>query len=380
MLKLNDMDWQEIVDKYDLDIHYDTLRKAQQTIFGGAFVSEYMKLHNVSDKNTLQQVKNIVGEQFLLKKQLQTEKNTISKIKNEFVKSISIAEEIIEAMRNEGLHITIPETCKTPIIDTSEKTMVLIISDWHIGYKIINCKGNYYNYEIANERINKLIGACKKYIDLYDIKKVFVYNIGDTVEHSYMRKNQNQYCEFYYNEQVTKATKLIFRMLTELSEYGCNVVYDSIAGNHDRGSGDKTQNYDGDNVNGIITPVLKDFVELSENKRVFVIDRNHADNEIVTEINGVSIKLVHGDKNLKNDSLKNEISMDNEFYDMYITGHWHNFKCVAENRGRYVINNGCLSGFNDYSTAFGCATDAEQTIIILGQNEVELVKDINLFK
>ena len=30
-----DMDWQ--------DIHYDTLRKATQTIFGGAFVSEYFK-------------------------------------------------------------------------------------------------------------------------------------------------------------------------------------------------------------------------------------------------------------------------------------------------------------------------------------------------
>ena len=38
-----DLDWQEIIDKYGLDIHYDTLRKATQTIFGGAFVSEYFK-------------------------------------------------------------------------------------------------------------------------------------------------------------------------------------------------------------------------------------------------------------------------------------------------------------------------------------------------
>ena len=40
---LNDMDWSEIVDKYKLGIHYDTLRKASTTIFGGAFVSEYIQ-------------------------------------------------------------------------------------------------------------------------------------------------------------------------------------------------------------------------------------------------------------------------------------------------------------------------------------------------
>ena len=38
-----DLDWQEIIDKYELNIHYDTLRKATQTIFGGAFVYEYFK-------------------------------------------------------------------------------------------------------------------------------------------------------------------------------------------------------------------------------------------------------------------------------------------------------------------------------------------------
>ena len=39
-----DIDWQEIINKYNLNIHYDTLRKATQTIFGGAFVYEYLKL------------------------------------------------------------------------------------------------------------------------------------------------------------------------------------------------------------------------------------------------------------------------------------------------------------------------------------------------
>ena len=44
--RLTDIDWQEIIDKYNLSMHYDTLRKASQTIFGGAFVMEYFKYKN----------------------------------------------------------------------------------------------------------------------------------------------------------------------------------------------------------------------------------------------------------------------------------------------------------------------------------------------
>ena len=38
----DDIEWQDIVEKYNLGIHYDTLRKSQQpTPFGGAFIKEY---------------------------------------------------------------------------------------------------------------------------------------------------------------------------------------------------------------------------------------------------------------------------------------------------------------------------------------------------
>ena len=49
--KTIDLDWQEIVEKYNLKIHYDTMRKASQTIFGSAFVYEYLKNKLMSDNN-----------------------------------------------------------------------------------------------------------------------------------------------------------------------------------------------------------------------------------------------------------------------------------------------------------------------------------------
>lgn len=37
------VDWKKVKIKYDLPIHFDTLRKASQTIYGGAFVAEYYR-------------------------------------------------------------------------------------------------------------------------------------------------------------------------------------------------------------------------------------------------------------------------------------------------------------------------------------------------
>ena len=344
-LKLNDMEYQDIIDKYGIRMHYDSLRKSQQTPFGTVAATQYLLMKN-DNKSSMQKAKDIVGEQYLLKKQLQIE---------------------------------IQEYEYQPIVSNDNRTLVVFIGDWHIGYRIINCKGNYYNWEIANERINKLIDECYRLIKLYDIKNVKVFNVGDQLEGTYMRQTQNQYCEFLQGEQIEKCIKLTYRFLTALSKK-CNVTYDGIAGNHDRVNGDKTANYDGDNANSTITPVLAFLVEESKNQRIHIVERDYSDKEINTDINGVRFKIVHGHEHGKDDKskIKNEISMDNEFFDVYVEGHWHNFRCLSENHGRYIVTNGCLQGFNDYSTRFGCATCASQTAMIVDNGKVELIKDIQL--
>ena len=77
-------------------------------------------------------------------------------------------------------------------------------------------------------------------------------------------------------------------------------------------------------------------------------------------------------------NLSKIISSDNKFYDLIFSGHLHNFSIESENHGRYAISTGCLSGYNDYSKNFYCSTVASQTITILKDNEVEMIKDIQL--
>lgn len=379
MIGLNDDDWLEIINKNNLSIHYDTLRKAQQTPFGGYFVREYYKVKNMDNKTQINKAKELLGEQFILKKQLQSEKSEINKFKKEFVKSISIAEELAEIQRAEGFKVEVPEHCYNFVNIVSDYNMIVNISDWHIGYVINNCKGNYYNWEIANERVNQLINEIHKYAKLYNVKKIYVINTGDVIENVSMRKNQSQYCEFNQSEQINHAIKLIFRFLVAISD-NCEVEYDSIAGNHDRQNGDLSANLDGDNAETIIRDQIGNLIEIGKIEKITVIDRPHTDNEIIKEINGVLIKARHGHDVIKDDKrqLKADISMDEAFYKLLIKGHEHNFRCVSENKGRYIVSTGCLSGYNDYSTKFGCATNASQTIIILNQDKIELVKDVQL--
>lgn len=66
---INDIDWQEICNKYNLQISADTLRKANGTIFGGAFVAEYFnQKEDTSDDDAIAKMqKNFNSETFINK-------------------------------------------------------------------------------------------------------------------------------------------------------------------------------------------------------------------------------------------------------------------------------------------------------------------------
>jgi len=330
-------------------------------------------------KKKLDQVKEIVGELDIKKQQIRDQNRQLTALKKDFIKSISIAEDIKDYLKD-NCTIIIPEYCHKSLINNSRYEMIVHITDWHIGYIIDNCKGNYYNWEVANKRIDKLISECYKYIELYNISNIYVINTGDVIEHTYMRDNQSQFCEFTQSEQINKAIQIIYRFLCSLCKY-TNVQYDSIYGNHDRFNGDKKANLDGDNVEVIIREQLKTYVELSGNKRLTVVDRKHTDKEIVKNINGLSCKFIHGEDSSKDGkrAIRNEMSVDNKFYDVLFKGHLHNFNIESENNGRYVVYTGCLSGYNDYSIKFGASTYASQTICIVDSNgKVEMIKDVVL--
>lgn len=380
-----DLDWEDIVEVADLGIHRDTLRKASQTEFGGYNVYKIMKerlaeLQCGEDKSELNKLREKIGEFDIKKRQLQIERNGLNKLKRDLIPSIVVADELAQFMIDNNMQINIPEYCFESIEENeSEYEMIVNIADWHIGYIINNCKGNYFNWKVANKRIDKLIEQIHKNVKLYRINKIYVVNTGDVIEGTYMRKNQSQFCEFGQSEQINKAIELIYRFLVALCGMECNVVYTSIAGNHDRSNGDIKANLQGDNADVVIARQLSKYNEIAKNVRLTVVENDPFNDEVLLEVNGTKHKFIHGDKKVKDGDklLKSEMSMDDDSYTLW-RGHYHNFNVQSENNGRYIISSGCLSGFNDYSTAFGSSTTASQTIAIIGDGKIEVIKDIQL--
>lgn len=378
---LYDLDYIEMYEMlFDKTISSDEGRKRSYMLRDIIDKIKEEDIKSLADKTELQKLRDKIGEFDIKKRQLQIERNGLNKLKRDLIPSIVVADELAQFMEDNNMQINIPDYCFNRIEESeNEYEMIVNITDWHIGYLINNCKGNYFNWKIANKRIDKFIEEIHKNVKLYGINNIHVINTGDTIEHIYLRKNQSQFCEFGQSEQINKAIELIYRFLVALCGMNCNVVYTSIAGNHDRSNGDIKANLQGDNADVVIARQLNKYNEIAKNERLTIIENDPFNDEILLEVNGTKHKFIHGDKKVKDGDklIKSEMSMDDDSYTLW-RGHYHNFNVQSENNGRYIISSGCLSGFNDYSTAFGSSTTASQTIAIIGDGKIEVIKDIQL--
>lgn len=335
----------------------------------------------LSDKkgnNKLKEIKGELGELFVKEQQVKLEFSKLNKVKKDLVKTIAIADDIKELIREEVSEFT--ELPYEPIMRVSNNKLIVLLSDWHIGYVINDYKGNSFNYHIAQERLSKLLAETKKSCDLYNITDVVVVNAGDSTEGLYMRQNQSYECEYNLNEQIVKATRLLYGVCTSISEYA-NVEFVSVGGNHNRGAGSKDANIEGDNSNIIIVEMFKDFIELSKNNRIHVLETDFKDDSAVFEMCGKKVKVIHGDNRVKEGKklFDAEATMDKDFYDIILRGHFHNFNVETMNNGGYVITNGCLFGANPYSVKrMSCYGKAGQTLIIVNEGGIEAIKDVIL--
>lgn len=344
--------------------------------------------NSVTPKSHIERYQEVIKEYDVAKRMASFEKLQLSKMIREVAPSIAVSEDRKLFLLENDFKIDIPKYCYEPITKLSDNKMIVQITDWHIGYIIDGCKGNYFNYNIAKKRIEKLAYKIKQKAKLYGVNHIYVANTGDMVEHNYMRKNQSQFCEFGLMMQINKATELITALLVDLAEVAV-VEYNSLSGNHDRASGDKSQSFKGDNTNVVVNEDVKRNIELASLKaellgeelhRIIVHDYDPMQDEFFYKVNGKLHKFIHGDGKTNNSStlIKNEMSMDDGFYHLW-KGHLHNFNVISENNGRYILSGGCLSGYNDYSTKFGCSTVASQTLAIINiDGDFEEITDIQL--
>lgn len=352
--------------------------EVRKRCYGMKRLLEVLDSENLSKlpKNKLDEIREVIGELDIKKQEVRYKTTQLNKIKREFIKSVEISNDLKETIHNEI--DSFPKFEYLPI-KVSDNKLIVCLGDWHIGYVIKDYKGNIYNYEIAQKRLNILISEIEKTCNLYNITDITVVNLGDSIEHVSMRQNQSYECEFDLSQQIVKVTQLLFSFITKVSEFG-NVNFYSLGGNHNRQNGLKEANLEGDSTNVVITEMLKSFIELSENQRIFIGDTDYKDDSAVFNVNRIKIKAIHGDNRVsdKKKLYDGEATMDNSRYDIILRGHDHNFNIMSQNNG-YVITNGCLFGYNPYSVKkMSCSTNASQCLIVVGEDSIETIKNVDL--
>ena len=126
---LNDLDWDEIVTKYNLGIHRDVLRKAFQSPMGGYSLYKYLQeeqINNVEDDETIKLINDKIEELKKERYKLQATKIEYNRLLREQSRSELFNEGIENAINNLK-----PLNNNIAIIDNTntDKDAILFISD-----------------------------------------------------------------------------------------------------------------------------------------------------------------------------------------------------------------------------------------------------------
>lgn len=250
---------------------------------------------------------------------------------------------------------------------TSDSTVIVLLSDWHVGAEVFNKTTGGYNTTILIKRLKALFADIEYIVETNAPEEIKVYFLGDVVEGSYMRQQQSWANELTSAEQVSMGTRLITDFLTQTESLGLPVKFGIISGNHDRFSGDKNQSIYFDSVAYVILDTLMLLKEHGMLPNTSIIDNRDDIYRFEDTTYGKTYMAIHGDT-IKGRGANIPKLIKDHNIDYLLTGHVHNFQVNQEDYARMHIVTGSIMGANDYSASLNLALSTpSQTILVASE-------------
>lgn len=334
--EVNDLEWSEIVAKYNLNIANDTLRKASSTIFGGAFVKQYFQNKNDNEDNIKYdaQLREIRRE----KQKLFDERAAFNK-SNRDVARLQQDLEYLETLIKDTAY----EPFKVINREDKGKDLIVLLSDMHIGLENNSAFG-VYNSEIAKEMLAKYLGEVIKAIELYEIQNVYVIILGDNINgniHSTVRLQNREDVV----EQIQLASEMISDFVYQIAKNCNNVYVNAIGGNHSR-LGNKDDVLRDERLDNLVVWYSKAKLQNIDNI-IFAEEENIDATISKNTIRGKIYYSVHGDYDSYSENGINKlVSMTKEFPTCIFYGHMHHNSYDDINDIK-IIRSGSFAGTGD---------------------------------
>ncbi len=321
-----DMDWQEIVDAYNLPITSVTLRKACSSMpFGCKFVLDYFSNKNVDN----------LDEKIAVLREEKRKIQTLNIERNRFDREESRHKLYFEYVR-EGIEaLPLPQFLVPKVVDLEDNTeYVLCLADIHYGatFKSLN---NEYSPEICGLRFGKLLNEVIRFIKKHGLQSLKVTSLGDDVQ-GLLRMTDIRLNDSSVVKAVVSVSRLIAMFLNELSRYVEIDYYHVPTSNHsqNRNLGTKASELPWEDMEYIIGNYIKDL--LVNNGRVKVNLAEEGKEFIKIPIHDFNIIAMHGHQfRDAEEAIKRMSLLNREFIDVLLIGHQHSSKETIGYEGVY---------------------------------------------
>lgn len=321
----------------------------------------------------LKSIKEAIGEMNSAKLDLQKQGRQVRKLIRSANKDAVLIEEIRDALSKTPLTDSRNPVCLQSIEDAYEnRSMIVCLSDIHYGAHV-DIAENYYDTKVAEQLLQKYAQKIIRIIKREHVTRIDVVNLGDIIEHAYMR-NQNLYdSEETLSEQIVNVTKLIIDFLQTIRDCVEMVSYRGISGNHDRMQGDKNSNLNADTAVNISNQIIRMWIEMTGSDIDFV----DCDNYFTSlSLNGYRFAFIHGDRNNlnKQTTLAELGELHDEHYDAVIGGHLHRHSLAEVGKNRYQVIFGSIKGMDDYSMRLGRKASRSQGVVLVNDYGFDIRK------
>lgn len=375
--KISDNEWSEIVDKYGLNIHYDTLRKSSQFITGGSFVSEYFKWKES------QKTSDIKEDEYF--KKLRLEKQKIQKEKRKlYDERLDINRRLREESRLETtiekLESMLSKVANnryltyTPTVSSSSNDMIVCLSDLHIGATYYGFDG-IYDSEIAKRRLKQYLS------EIIDIQKIHAAEncvcvlLGDLISGS-IHKTISITNKENVIEQVKLACEYISDFIYELGKHFKTIELRGVSGNHSR-LDEKEDALLGERLDTLIIWFIKSM--LKNNNNITVIDESLDDTLSIFMLRDKLYFAVHGDFDSTSDTSIAKLALWAKMTPYCVLcGHKH-YPAMNDVSGIKIVQSGSLGGSGDEFTRQKRLTGKpSQIVLVVNDNGIRCCYPVEL--
>lgn len=367
-LRPDDLDWHDIVELLGLDYNPDSLRKAQDSPYGGLAVYKAMRERNSGEGDSA--IKEELQSLRRIKVEVADERVALNKLIKEQTR-IETLKEIAKVCQSkiEPLEVY-------PVTETKgDHSLVIALSDFHYGLEI-NEFNNVYNVDVFHKRLEFLLNECIKYFsESGKIKDFIVLGIGDFISgiiHNVIRLEARE----NVMQQIINVSKALAEFLNILSRYA-HVSYFDCVGNHSRLFEDKNNCLAKESFDVLIHYILEQTFIGHNNIEI----KNYTISERIGTFSlyGKNYAFVHGDGFSVETISKDLSAMTKIFYEAIFLGHIHHLY-IEEQNGTLVIANGTLAGNDEFCNKLRKTSIPSQNIIEISENGIEVIKPIRFIE